>query len=151
MRKRVGYFDGTDSDLLTALICAGVDTIPIANGLDNHGQHARLINDDNRYDLLLTPLYKIYAPEEHDADTVTYQDLFRICHTYTIPLLIAVPKKLRPNAENLLGDIPPVVRLVDPADLFPVAAEILGNEVPPPPGAPVKETGWARLKSKWAQ
>jgi hypothetical protein len=151
MRKRVGYFDGTDSDLLTALICAGVDTIPIANGLDNHGQHARLINDDNRYDLLLTPLYKIYAPEDHDADTVTYQDLFRICHTYTIPLLIAVPTKLRPNAEELLGDIPPVVRLVDPSNLFAVAAEILGKDVSAPAGAPGKETGWARLKSKWAQ
>ena len=150
MRKRVGYFDGTDSDLLTALICAGVDTIPIANGLDNHGQHARLINDDNRYDLLLTPLYKIYAPEEHDADTVTYQDLFRICHTYTIPMLIAVPAKLRPNAENLLGDIPDVVRLVDPADLFTVATEILDNDVLPAPGTSVDETGWARLKSKWA-
>ena len=148
MRKRVGYFDGTDSGLLTALICAGVDTIPIANGLDNHGQHARLINDDNRYDLLLTPLYKIYAPENHDDNTVTYQDLFRICHTYTIPLLIAVPKELQPNATELLGDVPGVVRLVDPADLFSVAAEILDDNASAI-GAPGGETAWARLRSIW--
>jgi len=125
MRKRVGYFDGTDSNLLTALICAGHDTMPIANGLDNHGQHARLINDDNRYELLLAPLYKIYAPEEHDGDTVTCQDMFRICGTYSIPLLIAVPDDLQSRAIEIVGEIPDVVRLVDPGEMLPVAIEIL--------------------------
>ncbi len=128
MRKRIGYFDGTDSNLLTALICEGHDTIPIANGLDNHGQHARLINDDNRYELLLSPLYKIYAPEEHDANTVTYQDMFRICGTYSIPLLITVPSDLQTRASELLGEMPECVRLVDPADMLSVAEEILDRE-----------------------
>ena len=126
MRKRVGYFDGTDSNLLTALICAGHDTIPIATGLDNHGQHARLINDDNRYELLLAPLYKIYAPEDHDGDTVTCQDMFRICGTYSIPLLIAVPHDLQSRAVEIVGEMPDVVRLVDPEEMLPVAREILG-------------------------
>ena len=127
MRKRIGYFDGTDSRLLTALICAGHDTIPIANGLDNHGQHARLINDDNRYDLLLAPLYKIYAPEEHDTNTVTYQDMFRICGTYSIRMLIAVPHALQSRAGDLLGEMPDTVRLVDPDEMLPVATEILDH------------------------
>ena len=126
MRKRVGYFDGTDSGLLTALICAGHDTLPISNGLDNHGQHARLINDHNRYELLLAPLYKIYAPSEHDEQTVTYQDLFRICATYTIPMLVAVPRDLQTRAVELLGDIPATVRLVDPSEMHAVAEEVLG-------------------------
>ena len=125
MRKRIGYFDGTDSDLLNALICAGHDTIPISNGLDNHGQHARLINDHNRYDLLLAPLYKIYAPEHHDSDTVTYQDVFRICRTYSIPLIITVSRSLDTQARDLLGDPPAVVRLADTADTFAVAEELL--------------------------
>ena len=125
MRKRIGYFDGTDPDLLSALICAGYDTIPISNGLDNHGQHARLINDHNRYDLLLAPLYKIYAPEDHDADTVTYQDVFRICRTYSIPLIVNVPRALDTRARELLGDPPAVVRLADSADMLAVAKELL--------------------------
>lgn len=125
MRKKIGYFDGTDSELLTALICEGYDTVPIANGLDNHGQHARLINDQNRYDLLISPLYKIYAPENHDADTVTYQDLLRICGTYSIPLVITVPHSLIGRACELLGDPPDIVRFVDPSDMFRVADEIL--------------------------
>ncbi len=126
MRKKIGYFDGTDPDLLTALICDGYDTVPIANGLDNHGQHARLINDQNRYDLLLTPLYKIYAPEDADADTVTYQDVFRICRTYSIPLIVTVPTPLASRARQLLGDPPDIVRLADPDDMLKVAEEILG-------------------------
>ena len=128
MRKRVGYFDGTDSGLLTALICAGNDTIPIANGLDNHGQHARLINDDNRYDLLLAPLYKIYAPENADANTVNYQDMFRICGTYSIPLLITVPTELQTRTSELLGEMPDCVSLVDPEEMSSVAAEILDQQ-----------------------
>ena len=127
MRKRVGYFDGTDSILLTTLICEGYDTIPIANGLDNHGQHARLINDQNRYDLLLSPLYKIYAPENAEPETVTYQDVFRVCRTYSIPLLIDVPEQLQAKARELLGDPPDIVRLVEPADMYRVATEILGH------------------------
>lgn len=128
MRKRIGYFDGTDPDLLTALVCAGHDTMPIANGLDNHGQHARLINDHNRYDLLISPLYKIYAPEDHDSDTVTYQDVFRTCRTYSIPLIINVPRALDARARELLGPMPDVVRLVDADDVFTVAQEILGAQ-----------------------
>lgn len=127
MRKRVGYFDGTDSALLTALICEGHDTIPVSNGLDNHGQHARLINDQNRYSLLLAPLYKIFAPEDHEPDTVTYQDVFRLCRTYSIPLLIDVPSPLHERARELLGDPLEIVRLGDPSDLLEIAREILGG------------------------
>ena len=51
MRKTVGYFEGTDSPLLTALICDGYDTIPISNGYDNHGAHVRMINQESQIDL----------------------------------------------------------------------------------------------------
>lgn len=127
MRKRIGYFDGTDSSLLTALICEGHDTIPVSNGLDNHGQHARLINDQNRYSLLIAPLYKIFAPESHEPDTVTYEDVFRLCRTYSIPLLVEVPAPLHERARELLGDPPDIVRLVDSADLYEVANEFLSG------------------------
>jgi hypothetical protein len=125
MRKRVGYFDGTDSTFLTALICGGYDTIPVSNGLDNHGQDVRLINDQNRVSLLIAPLYKIYAPENHGPDTVTSQDVVRLCRTYSIPLLVEVPSEFDARARELLGDPPDIVRLVDPSDVLDVAREIL--------------------------
>ena len=39
-RKPVGYFDGTDSTLLTNLVLNGCDTVPISNGSDRHGNRA---------------------------------------------------------------------------------------------------------------
>ena len=127
MRKRVGYFEGTDSTLLTALVCAGFDTLPVSNGFDNHGSHIRLINDQNRYDVLIGYVHKIYAPEDHDPTQPTYQDIFHICRTYEIPLLLEVPNALQEKAAALLGDKPDIVRLVDPGDMVDVSLEILGG------------------------
>ena len=74
MRKIIGYFDGMDSALLTDLVCEGYDTLPISNGFDNHGMNVRIINNENRVDILVTYLHKIYSPEGEtpSADGVTY-------------------------------------------------------------------------------
>lgn len=127
MRKSVGYFDGTDSTLLTALVCAGYDTIPVSNGRDNHGQHVRLINDQNRYDVLIAYVHKIFAPEEPQPGDATYQDVFHLCRTYSIPLLLEVPEALQVKARELLGNPPDIVHFVDPADMLTVANELLGD------------------------
>lgn len=125
MRKSVGYFDGTDSTLLTALVCEGYDTIPVSNGRDNHGQHVRLINDQNRYDVLIAYVHKIFAPEDPQPGDATYQDVFHICRTYSIPLLLEVPEGLQAKAREILGDPPEIVRFVDPSDMLSVTNEIL--------------------------
>ena len=52
-RKSVGYFEGTDSTLLTSLICAGFDTLPVSNGVDHHGKNVRRINQQEKYDILI--------------------------------------------------------------------------------------------------
>ncbi len=122
MRKRVGYFAGTDSRLLTYLICHGYDTIPISNGLDNHGRYVRRINENNRFDLLVGYLHKIFGPE--DAET-QYQDIFHICHSFRMPLLLAVPRELHDRARGLLEEIPDEVRFVDPDEIQQAALAIL--------------------------
>jgi hypothetical protein len=127
MRKSVGYFEGTDSTLLTALVCEGYDTLPVSNGRDNHGTHVRLINDQNRYDLLIAYLHKIFAPEDALPADATYQDIFHICRTYSIPLLLEVPDELQLKARELLHDPPDVVQFVDPKDMLRVALEILAD------------------------
>lgn len=128
MRKSIGYFEGTDSTLLTGLVVSGHDTIPVSNGRDNHGQHVRLINDQNRYDLLIAYVHKIFAPEDPQPGDATYQDVFHICRTYSIPLLLEVPEELQPQARDLLGDPPDIVRFVDPADMLTVATELLSDD-----------------------
>lgn len=127
MRKSVGYFEGTDSTLLTALVCEGYDTLPVSNGRDNHGTHVRLINDENRYDLLVGYVHKIFAPEDALPADASYQDVFHICRTYSIPLLLEVPDGLQDKARALLQDPPDIVRFVDPNDMERVAKEILAD------------------------
>lgn len=126
-RKKVGYFDGTDSKLLTALVCDGHDTIPVSNGRDNHGRHARLINDKNRVDLLIGYVHKIVAPEgaAREKSDLTAEELFHICRILEIPLLLEIPEALQPRAIELLENPPDIVRLVDPADTLTVARTLL--------------------------
>ena len=121
-RKRVGYFEGTDSAVLTSLICDGHDTIPISNGLDNHGQFVRLLNEDTKVDVLMGYLHKIYAPE---GDETQAEDMFHICQTYQIQFLVIVPRELHQCAHEKFEKCPEVVHFVDPSDVLDTARKML--------------------------
>ena len=121
-RKRVGYFEGTDPAVLSSLICDGCDTIPVSNGLDNHGQHVRLINEDTKVDVLMGYLHKIDAPLGDDTQP---EDIFHICQTYQIQFLMIVPGELHDCAREKFEKCPDVVQFVDPADLLDTARKIL--------------------------
>lgn len=125
MRKTIGYFAGTDSRTLTSLVLDGYDTLPVSNGFDNHGMHVRLINDQNRFDLLMGYVHKIFAPEGRQPGEASYQDIFHICHTYSIPLLLEVPTELQHKARKMFENPPDIVRFVDPSEVLTVAEEIL--------------------------
>jgi hypothetical protein len=121
-RKSVGYFEGTDSLLLTSLICAGYDTLPVSNGVDHHGRNVRRINQQEKYDILIGYPHKLYAPVEYD---LPYQEVFHICRTYSIPLLLEVPNELQDAAARLMPDRPDVVELLDPSEILDRALELL--------------------------
>lgn len=129
MRKTVGYFEGTDSTLLTDLVCDGYDTLPISNGFDNHGMHVRIINNENRVDVLIGYVHKIFAPQD-DTPTgaVTYQDIFHVCRTFQVPLILEVSTRLHEKAKTLFEDIPDVVEFVDPSQMYPRVSEILKSK-----------------------
>jgi hypothetical protein len=127
MRKTVGYFEGTDSPLLTSLICDGYDTIPISNGYDSHGAHVRMINQESQIDLLVGYLHKVYAPEGAKPGVATYQDIFHVCRTFGVPLLLEIPTELHAKAGAILGDVPDVVRFVDPSEMLDTARAILSG------------------------
>jgi len=122
-RKSVGYFEGTDSRLLTALVLAGYDTIPVSNGLDHHGICVGRINQQTRTDILIGYPHKITAQPDDDIQT---QDIFHVCRTYDIPLILVVPAHLHDQAWKLLPETPTVVELADPADTLSRALELLG-------------------------
>jgi len=121
-RKSIGYFEGTDSALLTGLICAGYDTLPVSNGVDHHGKNVRRINQQEKYDILIGYPHKLYAPVEYD---LPYQEIFHICKTYGIPLLIAVPENLKDAARRLMPDAPEVVEFLNPDEILQRAMDLL--------------------------
>ncbi len=130
MRKNIGYFEGTDSALLTDLVCNGYDTVPISNGFDNHGMHVRIINNENRIDVLVGYVHKIYASDDdvQSGGVVTYQDVFHVCRTFDIPLVLAVHRELHDKARKLFTEIPDVVEFVDPADMLSRVRDILNGD-----------------------
>jgi len=126
MRKIIGYFDGTESALLTNLVCEGYDTLPVSNGFDNHGINVRIINNENRVDVLVGYLHKIYSPEgSTPAGAVTYQDVFHVCRTFDIPLVLQVDGDLHDKARALMADAPPCVLFVDPKDALNKVRQLL--------------------------
>ena len=121
-RKSVGYFEGTDPVVLTSLICDGCDTIPVSNGVDNHGRHIRLINEESKVDLLLGYLHKIYAPDDLDTQA---EDVFHVCDMYQIPFLVIVPRELHRRVGEIFVDCADAIQFVDPADVLQTARTIL--------------------------
>lgn len=126
MRKIIGYFEGTDAALLTDLVIDGHDTLPVSNGFDNHGMHVRIINNENKVDVLIGYLHKIYSPEGlTPTGAVTYQDVFHVCRTFDIPLILEVDADLHDKARSLMVDAPPCVKYVDPSETLNTVRRIL--------------------------
>ena len=121
-RKSVGYFEGTDSRLLTALVLSGYDTIPLSNGVDHHGMYVGRFNQQNKTDIVIGYPHKITAQPD---DELQVQDIFRICRIYGIPLLLEVPEHLQDPVRKLLGEVPDLVELLDPVDTLNRALELL--------------------------
>jgi hypothetical protein len=121
-RKSVGYFEGTDSTLLTHLIMNGYDTIPVSNGVDNHGHCVGRITQHSRYDILIGYMHKITAQPD---DELQCADVFHICKTYKIPLLLEVPAHLHEAARQILPEAPGMVEFLDPADTLSRSLELL--------------------------
>ncbi|MEN8114178.1 MAG: hypothetical protein ABFS21_07300 [Actinomycetota bacterium] len=126
MRKNVGYFEGTSAALLTDLVCEGFDTIPVSNGYDNHGMHVRIINNENKMDLLVGYVHKVFAPDDTlEVGGVGHEDVFHVCRTFDVPLLLLVHTDVNEKARALFGEVPENVYFLDPSDALAKARELL--------------------------
>ena len=130
--KIVGYFDGTDSHLLTKLVAKGYGTIPIANDWDGAGKMASHLEPGD-VDLLVGYLHKVIAPVREDLSGktprlyrgLTAYDLLYRAKTFDIPTLIIAPKEDHKAAKKVLGKAAAFVTVVAPEDLEEKALAIL--------------------------
>ena len=111
----VGYLQGTDALVLTRLAVRGVGTLPLGNGIDNHGKFITTISGRDGIDLVVGYLHKIVRTQNQGFLT---QDLLQSCLDNKIPVLIVVPEADQPEARRLLGTVAEVVTLVDPGALY---------------------------------
>ena len=116
---KLGYMSGTDAGLLTKLAAAGVETVPLGNGWDNHGMYVGHVNKGDGFGAVVGYFHK-FIPVK--ASSLVPADLGKACLVNKIPVFVLADKADHGQAQKVLGDLGPNVKIVDPAD---AAAEIL--------------------------
>lgn len=118
----IGYLEGTDPLVLTRLAARGVGTMPVGNGVDNHGKFLTTISERDRIDLVVGHLHKIMRTQHQGFLT---RDLLQSCLDSRIPVLIVVPRADQALARQLLGAVSESIVLVDPTVLYDEIARTL--------------------------
>ncbi len=116
--SRVGYFEGTDSLLLTKLAAEGVETLPVANTWDGHGKYVNHLSK-GEVNVVVGYLHKVLPAEQVRTSSLSLMldNMLGACKVHEIPVLLIVPASLRDKAKNILGDAGANVHLVDPGEL----------------------------------
>jgi hypothetical protein len=124
--KTVGYFDGTDSALLTKVAAHGFYTLPLGNQWDGHGKIATHL-EPGEVDLIIAYLHKLLPPRGEEPGPVPSPVylLYR-AKTYNIPILVIVDKSHHRRAKDVLGEAAEFVEFVAPEELDGKVCEILG-------------------------
>lgn len=124
--KTVGYFDGTDSALLTKVAAYGVCTLPLGNQWDGHGKIASHL-EPGEVDLIISYLHKLLPSREIEQGPIpSPMYLLYPAKTYNIPVLVVVPKEHQEKAKDVLGETSDFVEFVTPEELDKRVCKILG-------------------------
>ena len=118
----VGYLGGTDPLVLTRLAARGVGTLPLSNGIDNHGKFITNISERDQIDVIVGYLHKITRTQQQGFFP---RDLLQPCLDSDIPVLIVVLEEDQSAARQVLGQLGQEIALVDPGRLYAEIARIL--------------------------
>jgi len=118
----VGYLEGTDPLVLTRLAARGVGTLPVSNGIDNHGKFITNISERDEIDVIVSHLHKITRTQRQGF---LPRDLLQSSLDSGIPVLIVVPDVDQPAARQVLGQLGQEVLFVDPGRLYAEITRIL--------------------------
>jgi hypothetical protein len=119
----IGYLEGTDPLVLSRLAAREVGTLPVSNGIDNHGKFVTNVSERDGIDAIVGYLHKITRTQQQGFFP---RDLLQPCLDSGIPILIVVPEADQPMARQVLGAFAQEVVLVDPGRLYTEIARIVG-------------------------
>ena len=136
--KIIGYFEGTNPEVLTRLVAEGYHTRPIANPWDGHGKICSQLAPGD-VDLIIGYLHKFMSPvgttkteagipELRTIDPpkdISPFDLLYPAKANNIPVLVIIPDDCHKEAKNLLGEAAKFVNFVSPDKLEISAMELL--------------------------
>ena len=120
---RVGYLEGTDPLFLSELVARGVDTVPLSNGVDNHGKFIGHLTKADEISVVVCFLHKVIPLADSDLSSL---DMLHSCQLRKIPVLVIAQKELHDKAKAVLRDAAPIVTLVDPAELRTAFTRVTG-------------------------
>jgi hypothetical protein len=118
----VAYLEGTDPLVLTRLAAAGIGTIPVSNGFDDHGKYVNHITSADGVSVVIGYLHKVMPTS---VMTLTPRDILFACVTQSIPVLLMAEGSDHQKAKKLLGDVAAHVRLVEPGELYEAVLETI--------------------------
>ena len=115
---RVGYFEGTDSLLLSKLAAEGIETLPVANTMDGHGKNVNQLSK-GEVNVVVGYLHKVIPAEPLRTASfhLMLDKMLSACKAHNIPVLLIAPAALHDKAKKILGDGGPNVHLVAPEEI----------------------------------
>ena len=119
----VGYLGGTDPLVLTRLAARGVGTLPLSNGVDNHGKFITSVSDRDGIDLVVGYLHKLARTQRQGFYP---RDLLQPCLDIGVAVIVIVPEADQVLARQILGSVSDHARLVAPEQLYDTVAQMLG-------------------------
>ncbi|MCP4631457.1 MAG: hypothetical protein GY855_00915 [candidate division Zixibacteria bacterium] len=96
--KTVGYFEGTNPEVLSQLMLSGYETIPLSNGWDNHGKNITHITSADKISLIVGYIHKFIPVSQIHS----MADLLSPMKVNKIPVIFIAPKAMHDKARKLL-------------------------------------------------
>jgi hypothetical protein len=119
----VGYLGGTDPLVLTRLAARGVGTLPLSNGVDNHGKFITSVSSRDGISVVIGYLHKLARTQKQGFYP---KDLLQPCLDCGMTVFVVVPEADHELARQILGAISEATTFVDPGRLYEVVAQELG-------------------------
>lgn len=123
MPKTVGYLSGTDSATLSQLTAAGVVTIPLSNGWDNHGKFIGMITVPDNIGAVVGYFHKLIGPPEAESHVTK---LLERTHIHKIPVVVVCPDNVMSRAREMLGNYANQVHWATPEQAYEKVMQQLG-------------------------